>query len=343
MKYLLLFLSNSIISVLLFIYLYFSIKSQFPNVATEYQAYLLVMLSGIIAGCSLWYLNELFKKLWAWSKWSIFRLLSGVIAFTFLCIAIASVILPQLVKVNAFIQNKALPNLNFANIYLHLGILIFTIVFLFLLIDYFVFSYRDFLYHNVIVIERQREKSQLQLEMLQKQLSPHYLFNSLNTISNLIDDSAEKTELYIRKLVNTYRYILSNSGAELVTLADELKMIKAYQYQLEVRFGKSMKWNYVVADSYLEYLLPPLSLQILIENAVKHNIASLEHPLTLTIESNENCLVVENNITQMPEKMVSHKMGLSNLKRRYALLGNYTIEVVKGNTFIVKLPFIRKV
>lgn len=341
MKHLLLIVTNSIVSILLFVYLFFSVRGQFPEIKNEGNAFLLALLFGLLFGYTLWYLNVLLQKIWSWKKFPILRLIIGVSFLTSTSWLLARFSLPIFVQANAFFKNKPVPSLAYQDLFLQIGILFFTLIFIFLLIDYLVFSYRNFLFNNVKVIEQQKEKSQLQLEMLQKQLSPHYLFNSLNTISNLIETSAQNTEKYIRKLVNTYQYILSISTKELVTVAEELKMIKAYQYQLEVRFGKAILWNYSVGEEFLSYKMPPLSMQILIENAVKHNIASEKNPLQIVIKNENNYISLSNNITERPRNPTSHKIGLNNLKRRYALLGTENLKIVKDANFTVKLPIIK--
>lgn len=340
MKYFFIFILNSILGLALFSYLFFSFNREFPSVSFYSFAYLFSVIISNIIGFSIWGLSLFINKLWCWKHFPVLKIGLYVALFTGVSWLLAQLLIPFCVHAFYSIVGISNSDINFTNIFLKLIILSFNLILIFVLSDYLIFSYKNYIYRKIKVIEEQKERLQLQLEMLQKQLSPHYLFNSLNTISSLLESSAKITEKYIRKVVNTYQYILSISNKELVTVADELKMIKAYQFQLQVRFGSNINWEYRIDDKVMNYLLPPLSLQILVENAVKHNIASKEIPLNISIISDDNYLKIKNNITENSEKPISHKIGLKNLNKRYALLGAYKIKTIRDKNFTVHLPLL---
>ncbi|MBI9066310.1 MAG: histidine kinase [Salinivirgaceae bacterium] len=340
MKYLFIFLLNSFLGFALFIYIFFSFNSEFPSISFYSYPYLFSIIVSNIIGFSIWAASIVMNKLWNWKQIPLLKILSNLTLFTCISWVLAQLLIPFFINNYFFIIGNPIAEIDYTNIFLKFTILSFNLILVYVLSDYLIFSYKNYIYRKIKVIEEQKERSQLQLEMLQKQLSPHYLFNSLNTISSLLESSAKITEKYIRKLVNTYQYILSISNKELVTVADELKMIKAYQFQLEVRFGANIHWKYRIDNKVLNYLLPPLSLQILVENAVKHNIASKENPLNISISSNDNYLKVKNNITENSEKPISHKIGLKNLKKRYALIGNYDVKTFSDKNFEAHLPLL---
>lgn len=340
MKYLYIFFGNAFLSVLLFIYLFFSFNGSFPLLSKYALAYAAVIVLGNAIGFSIWYLNKWINRFWLWKKTPVIKIIVLTVCFTALAVILAQISFSLISTWYFNYITDSFSTTNDINLRLKFAILSFNLMLVYVLTDNLLFSYKNYIYRKVDLVKEQKERSQLQLEMLQKQLSPHYLFNSLNTISSLLETSAKTSEKYIRKLVNTYRYILSISNKELVTLKQELKMIRAYQFQLEVRFGANIKWFYSIDENLESWYLPPLSLQILVENAVKHNVASNKKALEIHILATNNFLFVKNNITESSEKMISHKIGLKNLQRRYQLLGSYKIRIQKDDYFQVQLPLI---
>lgn len=324
----------------IFIYLYYSWGGNFPSVIIHWPAYIAVAMAANILGYALGWCNHWLGQWWPWSKFPHIKIVFQSIVFTVGGFYYGKLTAQWLLKLISDHNYRQLPSINYNEMFVRYAIILFAIVLIYTLTHYLLFSYHRFIQRKITAIETQKEKTVLQFEMLQKQLSPHYLFNSLNTISNLIETSAQKTEEYIRKLVKTYQYILQMSNRELVSLNDELKMIKAYQYQLYTRFGEAIKWEYQIADDQANFKLPPLSLQTLTENAVKHNIAVANAPLTISIIAKNKKLWVKNNITRSPEKVSSTKIGLNNLKRRYLLLDYGHLKIKKDSHFTIELPLI---
>lgn len=340
MKYLIIIIASSLLSALLFVYLFYSQTGFVPNFKDNGSALILSLIIGDFAGFGIWYINHLLRLVWSYKNRIALRILSNVSILSLFGALFIKFLLPVALSYHQSINSSLMAAVDTADLKIQISILGFTIIFIYVLVDFLFFSYKNYMQVKVRTIEQQKEKAELQLEMLQKQLSPHYLFNSLNTISSLMDYDAKGTESYIRNLVKTYQYIIAINQKELVCLQDELNMIKAYQYQLSVRFGDNIKWNFNIDDSFLKHSLPPLSLQVLIENAVKHNIATIKEPIIIQCYTKNMKLIVENNITQSPTNVTSHNIGLNNLQRRYSLLGDDNITIRKQNSFIVELPLI---
>lgn len=186
------------------------------------------------------------------------------------------------------------------------------------------------------------EKLASQNQSLKDQLNPHFLFNSLNALSNLVYQSPDKSAAFIQQLSKIYRYVLDVHQEELVSLKRELEFAENFLSLQKIRFEESLIYNIKVTKTE-NFFLPPLSLQLLMENAIKHNIASSKNPLKIRIEQNQENLLVSNNLQlKIPTEGEGKGIGLDNIKNRYALLSNLTIKIIKTETeYIVELPLIR--
>jgi sensor histidine kinase YesM len=186
----------------------------------------------------------------------------------------------------------------------------------------------------------EKENIRSQFEALRQQVNPHFLFNSLNSLKVLAKEKSDHVEEYVAQLSNVYRYLLKHRQQDLVTLKNELEFIKSYLYLLSIRFEEGLNIEMDVADKYLESEIPPLTLQILIENAVKHNIISTTSPLHLKIYTNgADMLGVSNNkqLRQMVEG--SSNFGLYNLNLQYKFLFGREIIIDKNeHRFSVYIP-----
>ena len=170
----------------------------------------------------------------------------------------------------------------------------------------------------------------------------NFLFNSLNTLSSLVYENQEKAEAFIRELSDVYRYILENRGKELVTLNEELAVAESYIYLVQLRFDKNLVVRLNIDDVHKPKQIAPLTLQLLIENAVKHNVISNRKPLEVKIYIEDEYLVVRNNLQPKVSNDYSSQLGLKNIQSRYAFLTEKTMEVEQSETeFIVKIPLIQ--
>ncbi|TAE23810.1 MAG: hypothetical protein EAZ92_14050 [Candidatus Kapaibacterium sp.] len=166
-----------------------------------------------------------------------------------------------------------------------------------------------------------QEHATAQFQALQHQLNPHFLFNSLNTLSSLVHRDADAADDFIRELAKVYRYVLDAAKQETVPLRTELAFLESYAHLLKTRFKSAFEINIEIREEYLDLRLPPMTLQILVENAVKHNIVSTQKPLHCSIsDTNNACLLVKNNLQERSEKDTSSSVGLANLQSRYEFL-----------------------
>ncbi|HOZ79116.1 MAG TPA: histidine kinase [Ferruginibacter sp.] len=162
---------------------------------------------------------------------------------------------------------------------------------------------------------------QTQLNGLKSQVNPHFLFNSLNSLSGLIQDDEEKAEKFLDEMSKVYRYMLRNDNEQLVSLATELSFVRSYVYVLNTRYGSGLQISIDIKESSLDKLLAPLTLQVVIENSFSLNIVSKSTPLHIHISGDDNRLVIENNI--QPKTItdaLDFEAGLDNLIRKYELL-----------------------
>lgn len=194
-------------------------------------------------------------------------------------------------------------------------------------------------------IERfKKENSDFRFEMLRNQVNPHFLFNSLNTLSSIMYENVDTAANYIRRLSEVYRYVLENRQKDLVSLKTELNFINAYKYLFELRFTDRLKFNIEVADTVKDKLIAPMTLQMLLENAVKHNVISVKKPLIVDIITEGNYIEVKNNFQPKQPEGYSSGMGLQNIKSQYAYLTGNEVEILNTDCeFIVRIPLIDSV
>jgi LytS/YehU family sensor histidine kinase len=185
------------------------------------------------------------------------------------------------------------------------------------------------------------ESIQTKYEVLKNQVDPHFLFNSLNTLNSLIDVSSEKSKDYIRKLSQVFRHALQNK--EIITLKEELDFTQSYCSLMQIRFEEALIFIFEIKSEALNRSIVPLSLQVLIENAVKHNIINRKQPLTVTISISEdgNNIIISNPIQRTKIAEEGEGIGLANLSERYRLKWHKNIIIRElNNEFSVTIPLI---
>ena len=197
--------------------------------------------------------------------------------------------------------------------------------------------------HTIQVNEALKsQQMRTQFEVLQNQMSPHFLFNSLNTLTALIPEDADIAVEFTQKLSEVYRYILKNKERELVTLEEELSFAQAYVFLLKMRYPENLNVDFEVAELHHKQYIAPLTLQMLIENAIKHNVVSKMHPLYINVYvENGRSIIVKNNLQKKNVIEKSTKTGLANIQKRYELLGNKVIDIMAtAKNFMVAVPLI---
>jgi len=206
------------------------------------------------------------------------------------------------------------------------------------------FTTRAFLFEwrtAAIASEKLRaDRFQGQYQSLKNQLNPHFLFNSLNTLSNLVYDDQEKAIVFIQKLSKIYRYVIEVQQEELVTVKQELSFLENYLGLQKLRFGDNLQVEINVENQ--EALIPPLSLQLLLENAIKHNIISSDDPLHIEIVGKENSIIIRNNLQIKDIKENSTGIGLENIRSRLSYFSDASLKVTQNDKeFIVELPIMK--
>ena len=184
---------------------------------------------------------------------------------------------------------------------------------------------------------------QAQLDALRHQAQPHFFFNTLNTLRDIIDqNSKEDAKEFVDKLSDMYRFLLEAGNANLIPLRDELKFSKAYIHIQSERFGDNLKLNWNIPKASIDAMIVPMSLQLLLENAIKHNVISRAKPLEVNINIKDDCVVVDNKIQVKSTKLPSTKVGLKNIEKRYTLITEKSVKIVdNGNQFSVSLPLLK--
>ncbi|RYF64632.1 MAG: sensor protein lytS, partial [Cytophagaceae bacterium] len=182
---------------------------------------------------------------------------------------------------------------------------------------------------------------QAQLDALRQQVNPHFLFNSLNSLISLIDEDPRQASTFAEELSTVYRYLLRSNDCSLTSLASELEFIQSYYHLLKTRHGNALTLVTRVQPGAELFRLPPLTLQLLIENAVKHNIILPDQPLTVSLTAVGQQVIVSNNLQRKQSRVLSNGIGLSNILTRYQALGDLqpTIED-DGREFRVTLPLL---
>jgi two-component system LytT family sensor kinase len=188
-----------------------------------------------------------------------------------------------------------------------------------------------------------RESLNAQLETLRTQVNPHFLFNNLNTLASLIPENPTHAVDFVQQLSKVYRYVLEVKDEKSIPLQDELDVVKAYTFLLQTRFGKNLEVNIDIPKEKLQSKIVPLSLQMLMENAIKHNIVSADKPLTINIFSNNGHIVVDNTLQMKKQLFESTGIGLDNIRNRCKFLGTKQMTVTETETnFTVSIPLIEQ-
>lgn len=218
-----------------------------------------------------------------------------------------------------------------------ISIIVSTIIMLFFTARGFLLAWRQ----AAINAERlQREQISSQYEALKNQVNPHFLFNSLNALSSLIYEDPGKAIEFINRLSDVYRYVLDSKDKEVVSLSEELQFVNSYLFLLEARFEENLKVRIDVSGN--SGFIPPMALQMLIENAVKHNEISDDHPFSVKISKKGNYMYVVNQLQPRVQKGDGSGIGLENIRSRYSVLSDLPVLVEHSDIeFSVGIPILQ--
>jgi two-component system, LytTR family, sensor kinase len=278
------------------------------------------------------------RKKFPWDKKFFNRLLSEAIFTNFN----ASVIISILV----LIFNYIFPSFQ----EIKLSVILFNNIIVAIVINTIVVSILEGYYYfkqwriSIVQAEQlKRENIQSQFEALKNQVDPHFLFNSLNTVYSLIDPHPEKAKEFIAEFSKIYRYVLNVKDKIVVKLSEEIDFINSFIFLQKIRHEGNLEILINIDAKKLNNYIPPLSLQMLVENAIKHNIVSEKNPLKISITDKNNCLIVKNNI-QLKENLIeSTKIGLNNLTERYKHISDSIPKFyVKNNEYIAEIPLLKE-
>jgi two-component system, LytTR family, sensor kinase len=242
-------------------------------------------------------------------------------------------------------ESMLLHNLTLAQSFIPLKLnLIYAVLInlLFHLLNAILFYFKEYKTKSLEAEELKSITAQAELQLIKSQINPHFLFNNLNVLSSLVMQHSEDANKFIEAFSQVYRYILNNQEKELVTLQTELEFIKPYIFLLEKRFAVGLNITIDIPQKYNDTFIIPASLQMLVENAIKHNIASRSKPLNILLHANgNNTLAVSNNLQLRDMVENSTEVGLKNIIKRYQIVSGKEVLVEKNTeSFKVTLPLL---
>jgi len=284
---------------------------------------------------SLFLLSKLLDKFLSWKDYAsirfVLQMLSGT-ALSLLCINLSyRIIKQQLTGAPADLSQIILLNIYGAAFILP----IFS--------SYFGYRFLKAWKKSELESEKlSKENARSQLMSLRNHLDPHFLFNNLNILSSLMDKDIELSKSYLNKFAEVYRVILKTEYSDLTMVEDELDLISSYVYLIGIRFKDCVFFEFDIDKNLYNKALPPLTVQMLVENAIKHNTATVDKPVTIKIYSEGDKLIVSNNNQKKKYLPRERKAtGILNIKRRYAFFTDKEVEVIDSDKdFVVILPLI---
>lgn len=329
-RYSWLIVASTLLGILYFLYVYYSKNGTLPSYPFSPGKLIQTILLTNGLGQLIYQVDRLLNRLLHWRTRFLLRFLTGFVVNVALAVAII-----------LFVGNFYLDT-NAEELW-KLCILFTISIFVYEIFYGWFYSYRYYAVTQVEQLRGERWQMELQFESLKSQISPHYLFNCLNTISSLLYKDSHMAEEFIRRMADTFRYVMSNQKQKLVSVREELEFVKAYYYLLQVRFEHHLKMEVNLPKSLLNTLIPPMALQMLVENAVKHNLITREQPLLVYISAQDNTFInVTNTKTTAIQPGSSFRVGLDNIRNRYKFFTGEKVVVKDDEKFSVHLPVIRK-
>ncbi|HYG02513.1 MAG TPA: histidine kinase [Chryseosolibacter sp.] len=333
-------ITSGILGTLFVVYMYYSETGKFPSIQ-NIEALFIGFFTGCITGVAIHYLNYLLDAWLPWKRIFTARFLIGLIIDFVVAFGIISLLAWTMARIK--LNHWLWPEFSLADedISWKAIILLFTCLFFYTIVYALLYSYQQYAVAQIQTLERERKQLELQFQALKSQVSPHYLFNSLNTVSSLIYKDPQSAEQFIRRLVQTYQYILATQDKPFVLLKDEVEFVQSYYYLLRIRFQQQLTVEINLPSGIMTTRIPPLTLQILVENAVKHNNLGADKMLFIYITAQDNTyLKVINTKTGNATNVQSFRVGLENIKKRYGYFTDQKIEIKDEDKFTVSLPVI---
>ncbi|HEY9116652.1 MAG TPA: histidine kinase [Roseivirga sp.] len=329
-----------VIGVLYLFYLHYAENDSLPHLIENFNLYAFTILATVGIGFGIGYINHWLNEQMPWRSNVLGRFVAGL-SLDFVFLGAVLLLFGWLANITGLISYEMFAEDMFIRqIELKLIVLSFITLFIVTLVEFNHFSYNEYTVGQIRKLKSQRKQLELQFEALKSQLSPHYLFNSMNTISSLVYRDPNTAENFIRNLAETFNYVLNTREVQLVRLEEEIEALKDFAYLMTIRYAEAISLSIEVDQVFMKKSIPPLTLQLLVENAVKHNVVSSDQPLRISIRADESELIVLNNKTGTPSQTASHKVGLENIKNRYAFFTHREIQVEDNDYFEVRLPML---
>jgi sensor histidine kinase YesM len=329
-KYWLFFAICTPIGILFLMYLHFSTTGKLPSPVEKIEHYLTSILLANAVGLLAYQIDNSLDKKISWKASFLTRFITGLVVNLIMGISLTTSTLVYLLEATTAEVWK-------------IGILITIVLFVYEIFYGWFYSYRHYAHTQVEWLRSERWQLELQFESLKSQISPHFLFNCLNTISSLLYKDSKLAEEFIRRMAETFQYVLNNQKRTFVSLREELEFVKSYYYLLQVRFENNLKLEINIPKNLLNSPIPPLTLQMLIENAVKHNQINRENPLLVYLSAKDNThLLITNTKTTGSTNPTSTKVGLENIRKRYSFFTKQAIEIRNESKYVVQLPVLRE-
>ncbi len=330
---------SSVVGFVLFTYVFYSETGQLPDEVDNWKYIFAVLVVSNLIAFSFQRFGRFLNGIFSWKKQVTLRILAGIAGKYAIALLIYTLTIFLYKQITATTFDWHMLWNEHADPSLKLALLTFITVFIHTVVNFTLYSYNEYTVGQIESLVLERKQFELQFEALKSQISPHYLFNCFNTISSLVYQNPDAAEVFIRRLVQTYQYILQTKDKKLVDLEAELEFVRAYNYLLKVRFEDALNLKIDLSDKALQSEVPPMTLQMLVENAVKHNVVSDENPLLVNIMTSDSGNIVVSNTKNIKSvNGSSHSIGLNNIKKRYQFFTNKPIKIVNEDKFEVYLP-----
>lgn len=316
---------GTLASLLFYTYWHFTHNGELQTVLNNPGKIFIAIALGIILTYFQFFLDTILNQLINWKKHFLWRLVSGIVVI----LLVSTIIVYPATQFNLINKTEELPKLLVI-------IIMFGIVYQ---ITYgAIYAYFYFSVMQIEKVKSERMQLTLQFQSLKNQISPHYLFNCLNTITSLIYKNPHVAEKFIRRMTDTFQYVLGWEKQKVVSLKEELDFVKAYFFLLQARYENQISLDISLPQVWYESAIPPLTIQLLIENAIKHNDMSVDQPLSIQIQSNKEFIEVRNIIQAKTTREESLQIGLQNIQQRYGFFTDKKVVISKDLEFVVLLP-----
>jgi two-component system, LytTR family, sensor kinase len=327
-KYGTLVLMCTLLGIIFFVYIFYSAEGRFP--ALKFEAYEFIVFTLIINVTAFiaWQFDKQLDKWIDWRTHFLLRFISGFLLNGILVLILSITASMLLLE----IRNDDV---------IRMGILLIITLFISEIFYGLFYSYRYYAKTQVEAMQLDRLQLELQFNSLKTQISPHYLFNCLNTVSSLLFKDTAMAEQFIRRMAETFRYVIDNQKEKLVTVSEEIEFVKAYYYLLQARYEQHLTLEINMPKNLFHTRIPPMTLQLLVENAVKHNKISKEQPLFIYISALDNTQIIVSNSKTMTTQAESLQIGLQNIINRYQFFTKEKVSIKNEARFTVTLPVIK--